>query len=72
MSPIQDTDLARVYQEERQSEAANRRLTAQVKESGRRGTSTRLLRVVAHELRAWTMRVPRPATHAQNPANASE
>jgi len=33
MSPIQDTDLARVYQEERQSEAANRRLAAHVEPS---------------------------------------
>jgi hypothetical protein len=68
MSPIQDTDLARVYQEERQSEAANQRLAAQVKEPRRRGTSTRLLRVVAHGLRAWMMRILQPATAPPNPS----
>jgi hypothetical protein len=69
MSPIQDTDLARAYQEERQSEAANQRLAAQVvREPRRERTSSGLLRVAAQDLRAWMMRTLHPATAPPKPS----
>jgi hypothetical protein len=69
MSPIQDTDLARAYQEERQSEAANQRLAAQVvREPRRKRRSTEPRRVTAQDLRAWIMRIFHPATAPQKPS----
>jgi hypothetical protein len=68
MSPIQDTDLARAYQEERQSEAANQRLAAHViREPRLKRRSTKPRRVTAQDLQAWIMRIFHPGTAPQQP-----